>query len=173
MNESWQAQSHERWYKTAHSDFRQHLQDLTYLWVSRQLLMLLTLEPPLWESLRQAEQNLPSGTLQGFRLDFGSTSMDDDCRNPPADEALLETVTELAYIASSFDALKTLRLYETNTSIQSLFLAACPRLECLDLALCCLRTANVQSLFSIRTPRELILDSVDFPSPASISGFCL
>ena len=117
---------HERWLTSGHGVFVERLQDLekqSSFWFNRKLLMLLTLEPLLMEALRRAWNNLPSGSMRELHLYLKPLRDEPDCMDPPDEEALLATATELAHIVSS--SLSRLCLSHATVSITSLFLTAC------------------------------------------------
>ena len=121
---------HERWLQEGRDELQQQLQDLSQgMSIYTQLLMLLTLERHLLETVQQAINNLPPGSPRTIVLSF--MEMDDDrhCRTPPTDEAMLATATELAHILSSVDSFKHLCLIEAPSSFASLFLSACSQVE--------------------------------------------
>ena len=186
LDESQRDENHERWIKQGTDDLQQLIQNVAQglrLYINQQLLMLLTLEPHRLEYLRKAWNNLPTGWLCELIVDF-SPSNDDHwcrvgrvpdhhCRNPPAEEALLATATELAQMFSSVDSLRHLILRHTRASMVEIFLAACPWLENVTIYSCPLVAANVRSMLSIKTLRRLEMFYQDFPDAESIDAFCV
>ena len=117
---------------------------------------LLTLEPTLLESFQRSLNNAsPGSALQHFEMDLTRLSNVLDCRNPPSDEALLETATKLTHMISRISSLRRLRLVKAPTSFVSLFLAACSQVESVGLKCCPLVTTTVRTLFSIASLRRL------------------
>ena len=169
-------QEHEHWLQERRDELQRELQGVMdgrdSLCIPRQLLMLLTLEPRLMESLPQRLQALPRSSHQ-FYLDmfFWDTAL--DCPNPPTEEALEATVTELAHILSSIDSFRHLHLCNTSDSIVSSVLATWPRLTSIVLESCCLVTANVRATLSITTLHELLLVDSTFMNDESINEYCL
>ena len=181
MDDAERAQKHETWLERGRHELERQIQSLTQLqrfpqeprlWFTRHLLMLLTLEPSLVKSLRQTLNNLPQGTMHGFCLNFHPSETDRDCRNPPSEEALLATATELAHMMGAIDSLKNLRLYHTPASLGPSFWAACSRIEHIFIESCPLVTANVESMFSIKTLRKVEMWGLAFLDSEAINAFC-
>ena len=144
---------HEIWLEEGRNDLQDQLLHIlrpeASLCITRQLLMLLTLEPHRLASLRQTLHHLPPGTaLHELTLQFFPSDSDRDCRNPPSEEALLMTATALAHMMSNIDSLRRLHLNNAPASIASLFL----------------RT---------RSLRQLYIQNIDFSDSESINAFCL
>ena len=171
------AHKHERWYTKQCKRLRRQLRKLLKehsLWFDRHLLMLLTLAPPLLKSVRQSLHTLPVGTKPELSLDVDPSGIDGsylDCLNPPSDEALLETASELARIASSLDSMKRLRLH--SSTLASSILESCSGLEKVALQSCHLVTEDIRLIFSITTLRQINLQRVLFPDSESINAFCV
>ena len=140
------------------------------------LLMLLTMEPHLWESLRQYLHSLPSGLIQNFCYD-GHPFDTEYVENPPSQEALIETAKEVAHMIGSIDSLGCIDLTDTPASTAALFFATCSRLERAQLLSSPLEATNVRALFSITTLRQLIIDATNWNFTVSdsetINAFCL
>ena len=98
---------------------------------------------------------------------------DSDCQNPPDDETLAATATELAHVMNSMDLLKRLRLSFASASIVSSFLATCSRLESVSLSFCESYPLMATHIFSIPTLRQLYIPHCDFPDSESVNAFCL
>ena len=181
MDDAQRSQKHERWLEEGRRDLQRQLQNLMQqlqqqgrnFWISRQLLTLLTLEPPLLELLRQTLQALSDGAIQALFVSMVVRSTDRFCRNPPADEALVAAATELAHIMNSIHSLKSLRLESVTSSIASSLFATCSRLESVTLESCPLVTANIRAVLSIKPLRKLRIESTNFSDFASINEFCL
>ena len=156
------ARNHQRWLEQGRDKLQLALRILRRkgtLRIVRQVFILLTLEPAILESVRQAWNELPPESTHVCDLSLIPSINDRFCLSPPSDEALLATATELAYIfASSIDSLC---LSYTTASMTSVFLAACPRLNRLRLAACPLTTRHVQSMVSIKTLRTLVVQNLD------------
>ena len=75
------------------------------------------MEPSLLESLQQSLNNLPPELMEFFDLDLSPSDTDDDCRNPPSDEALLLTATPMAHMMRSVDSSKHLYLRRAPASV--------------------------------------------------------
>ena len=180
MDDSQRAQNHELWLEKGHQFHRKQLRNLrqqegpdkSNFCITRKYLMLLTLKPSLLKSLRKALQALPAGVIQELHLLLQWMRTDRLCRNPPSDEALLATATELARIVSSISSLRLLRLKDATASITLTFLSACSRVESVHLESCAWATANVRATFSITTLRNLFIDTVALPDSESIAAFC-
>ena len=160
------ARIHERWRRRCRDELeqlktlaRQQQRNGIRVRITRHLLMLLTLEPRLLESLRQIWNNIPSGSLRLRKLclDFSPVTTDHGCRNPPTDDALLATASELAHMVNSIDPVKHLDLDHVPFSIASLVLTICSRLQSLRLMSypLVLSPANVRSMFSCGTLEQL------------------
>ena len=174
MTDAERDRNHERWLTKVGED-QQQLQKLITsgkLSVTRQLIMLWTLDRSRFESLQQLLNSLPPGAMQEFALYWFSYSTDAYCRDPPADDALLATATELARLARSLGSLTRLYLLHTPHSIATSILATCSGLECASNSSPLVR-ANVRSPFSTtQTLRYLSLDNIVFESTESINTFC-
>ena len=174
MNESQRAINHIHWVGEGHRFLQRKLANLLRkkrLPITRQVLMVMTLELPLLVSLRQALNNLPPGNLQELFFSFHPWNTD-QCRNPPDDEALLATATELANIVKGIDSLRDLRLVHATSSLTSLFLAACSWLECIHLKACPGSEAVIQGIFSINSLRTVTMEDINFESSEAINAFC-
>ena len=171
------AQEYELWLKEAYQALHWQLQNLVLVQlfrITRQLLMLLALQPHLLESFRRTLRNLPPGSaLQHFDLDLNPINGHRDCPNPPDDAALEATATQLAGIVSSIDSLKILALIHTTPGMALSFLTSCSELNIVHLRVCTLETASIQAVFSIKTLQRLTLADVDFLNSESIDAFCL
>ena len=156
MNEAQRARYRERWLEQAHEDLQRQLLRLLrqhrQLYITRQILMLLTLDPSLMESLQQTLRVLPSVTINVLHLSFYTCDL--DCRNPPSDEAMLATATQLASAMSRIEDLNITAMERTCVSITRAFLAACRQLQRLTLDSCALPEAVVQAIFSVKSLRE-------------------
>ena len=160
------ARKHEVWLQEARAEFRRQLFILTHqrrLWITRKLLVLLTLEPHLLESLRQRLRALPSESTRELCLNMLPSSADRFCKDPPSDTALQATATELANMESSINSLSTLRLKNATISIVLPFLATSSESQ----------PGNVQSTFSIKSLRQLYVYDLIFPDAESSDAFCL
>ena len=181
MDEVQLAQQHENWLQEGRNDFLQQelpkillvRQDRSraFFCIRRKLLMLLTLERDLSESLRQAAHGLPPDTIPELHISLEWLTTDHDCQNPPSEAALLRTATELAHIVSSTNSLRRIRLYHAIESIPFAFMATFVRLESVHFVSCPLVTANIQWAFSFTTLRQLSLGKVTIPDE-SIHAFC-
>ena len=92
------------WANNCPSILHYKIYDLTkhgFLCVDLEVLMALTLEPPLMETLNQAINNLPPGSKFDFLMDLSPAESVDYCLNPPSDEAFLATATQVAELVSS------------------------------------------------------------------------
>ena len=172
------AQQHEDWLKRRCIHLEKQLQRLSeqleqsgQFRIDDELIMLLTLVPSLLESLPQQLQALPEGVIQELNVDLTKSGFYRR-RNTPSKEALLATASELANIVSNIDSIRRLDLSSSTSSMTSLFLTACPRLDYVDLDSCPLVTEHLQSLFAIKTLRSLKLHQVTLPKK-SIKAFCL
>ena len=182
--EAKRARKHELWLQKARQDLQLQLRVLALqqrrrqpanlaFFIDRRLLMLLTLEPPLLNIVRQTLNDLPAASMLEFELSLFSWNTD-DCRNPPSDEALLATAMELAHFTSRFDLLRRLYIFNGSASITREFLVAFPRLTFVHLHNCYLETDHIQSLFSIPTLRRLDLHTITgcLRRCESIDAFC-
>ena len=145
-----------------------------YLKITRHVLMRVTLEPRLLDSLRLAMDNLPPGTMIELYLDLRPTPTYHYCRTPPSDAALLAMATELVHIVSSMSSLRNLGLSCVNPFISSSILATCAQIPVEEIRLdhCPLVTANVRAMFSIKSLVQLEISDCRFENPDSIHGFC-
>ena len=169
-------QKHEFWLKNARDELQrqqQRLQRADILRISRQSLMLLTLEAALWEFLQQTLNTLPPESKPVLSLNLCPTHNDQYCRNLPSDKALLATARELARIVNNIDSLTSLHLDNAPTDIASQFLMTCSRLERLHFEFYPLVAATVRSAFSITTLRQLYIRRLAFSDSESIDAFCL
>ena len=176
-------QEHECWLEETRRSLRIELREIrrdvrrgasTGLDVDKALLILLTLEPTHFEYLRRKLQALPSGTIVELFLSLDSWHTDRYCRNPPDEEALLATATQLAHMVNSIEPLKSLVIYSTPAPFAVEFLAACSQLESLEIQSFKPRpimTATVQSIFSIKTLRKLEIHGFEFPDAESVDAF--
>ena len=176
MNETERDQQHEYWLERGRQHFQEKRQGFfhtSFLSLTRQLLMLVTLEPVLLELLRQTWNNLrPESTLT-LDLDMARSSRDRHCRDPPGDEAILATTTELARMMSR--SLSRLSLHLPIASMAAVFVTTCSRLEYLyirSLRTYSLNAATVQSMSSMATLRQLDLRNVAFIDDESMTAFC-
>ena len=94
------------------------------------------------------------------------------CRNPPDDEALLATVTQLAHMMIRFDSLRGLDLRYAPSFIAQVILEKLTRLDYVQLEDYTPVTASIQSLFSLKSLRELSLYGLAFQNSESIDAFC-
>ena len=177
MNEAERNQNHELWLAQVRLKLQQLLQSLaqslqSHVEFDQQLLMLLTLEPPLMESVRQTALDLPPRTLQELRIRLISQVFNRSCRNPPSHEALEATATELVNMLNRADSLKRLRLNCTSDGTVSAILTACSRLESVTLAFCDLTTASLRAMFSITTLRKLEIYEFIFLDVETVDFFC-
>ena len=168
---------YKRWLEQRRDDLRCALRDLrkeASVSIGQNIIMLLTLESRRFKSLRQTLNNMPPGSIQKLKIDVSPSYKNDDCRNPPSNEALLATATELAHMVGSMEnvTVKSIRLVQATASVTSSFLAACSRLESAELIECPLVTATVQSMFAIKTLRRLNIEYLEFSDPESINAFC-
>ena len=171
------ARKHEKWLKEGRVNLQQQPRrfkgdHVRLLKVTRQLLMLLTLEPHLLQFLHQRLQALPSGSKLDLCLDFCVSPSDQDCQDPPDDEALDATAMELALIVSSLESVCRLDLKNATAFIMQVFLTACPRLQHLGLVDCLAPEAVVQDILSIKSLTKVTMYRTDFPSSESINAFC-
>ena len=175
MNEARLARKHKLWLRQGCEDHQWMLKRLrlderyTHLYLNRQKLMLLTLKPRRLKALLQGLQNRPLGSINELSLDLMLWNSDDDCLNPPSEEAMLATATQLAHVMSRFDSLRQLLLFHTSVPIASAFLASCSRLESVQLAFLPLVP---EATFSIKTLRNLSIRVCAFPDRESIAVFC-
>ena len=133
--------------------------------------MLLTVEPQLLESLQQTLNSLPPGSTYELAFELYPFEEDiRDIRNPPSDEALLATATQLARAMSSSE---TLRIFHASAALTATIFAACSRVQSLFLGHYKLTAANVQMMFSIKTLRQLTLVGDVFLGAESVDAFCL
>ena len=178
MDEAQLARKHELWFTEGRDDLQNQLQNIEQAWslcISLKLLMILTLDRSLFESLQEALDNLQTGTMDELRFSLNLFRWDnacDDCRNPPSDEALLTTATELFRIADGVDSINVVLSY-ASTGFASSVLAACSRLTSISLVSCCLATTNLQAIFSITTLRYLDFRQSSFSDSEAINAFCL
>ena len=153
--------------------------------IKQEDLIMLTLDRPVFEALRQTLQNLPIESKNELQLESCSEfaldeyDYDHEYRHLlPCDNALLATATELAHIASSADSFRSVSLKNSTASISSSFLAACPRLERVSLKSCPLRKASLRSIFSIEALREVEIEGrmyldPEAMGPKAIDALCL
>ena len=134
--------------------------------------MLLTLEPSLLETLRECWNNLSPGTMRAFGMRCTICRTEDDCRDPPSDEALLATATELAHMMNTHTSLRKLTLRYVTTSMASPFLSTCSWLEQVTLASFSLAAADVREMFSIKTLRQLTLEKLNLSTMELTNAFC-
>ena len=120
MNEAQRDQWHARWLHEGLYLLQRRLRILslkrrgaTSLFINQHLLMLLTIDPSLLESLRQRMQTLPPGLTHELVLYCVPSQINDFCKGAPAHDALLATATELARIVNRIDSFKGL-LYTTR-----------------------------------------------------------
>ena len=168
----------EAWLEKARIDFQELLRSLRssnrpHLRIPRNVLELLTREPQLLESLRQALQALSDQAMLKLTLNLRPEGGLWDPWDPLTDEAMAETATQLALVMSSSQSFKSLRLAHMPAFSMSSILAACPRLEKLVFHDYSLDAATVRSMFLIATLRHLEFKWVDFTNSESISAFCL
>ena len=176
MSESRRAERHERWLTGARTSFQRvlHYQvQRRYLIFSRKVVMLLTLEPLLLESLRRTLQALPSGTIDELYVNMRPWLDDQYCRNPPSQEAMEATARQLVHIVNRYTSLSALSLHnDAPLSITSFCLTMFSQLQRLCLESCSLTTATVRSIFSITTLKQLEMRHLAFPTSESITAFC-
>ena len=168
---------HELWLTKARHDRQEHrpriFTDGRILFViPRQMLMLLTLERHLMEFLRQIWNNLPAGTMRELNLTLYTTTYDTYCRDPPDDDALEATATELVQFINNTDSMKSLCLDRASASFALSVLAACPRLEILKLEACPLVAAELKAIFSIQSLRKLDIMRCDLQDSETVDAFC-
>ena len=163
----------ERWLLEERNMLQWQLQSLTEdgygdLLIDRKSIIVMTIEPALVDSLRQTVNHLRPGAISELAWSLSSSAT---CRNPPSDEALLATATELAHFVSN--SLRHLTIYDTD-DISLRFLAACSRLESLRIDdFCTFVPAINRSTLSIPTLRRLVLSDAAFPDSESVNAFCL
>ena len=176
MDEAQQAQEkHEQWLRRSRQRFQLCLQRVVeerLLWITQCLLILLTLERALMESLREFLETMDPQSLDCLRLDLEPSTTDGDCLNPPSNEALIATATQLAHMMNRFDSFKTLNLSHVNSSITTSLVAACLRIEAVLILDCPLVTASVRSILSIKTLRVLHIAEAQLPNLDSADAFC-
>ena len=182
MNEAEEAElarKHEAWLQEGRESLQRDIKRLSrsgWFFINTGRLMLLTLERPLFELLLKTVNNLPHDGETHDRqisLNLHPHPSTRDCRNPPTDEALLATATELAHMVNSSDSSKCLCLQKAPTDMTTSVLTAFSRLEELTIKSCPLVTANVRSMFSIASLRKISIWNPVFPNPESIDAFCL
>ena len=184
MDEAELARNHEHWLKEGRELLHMRLQFITLrqrwrngengeLSITRNVLMLLALEPHLLEFVRQALQALPDGSLGKLVFDLRPMYNDCHCRYPPTDEVLRATATHLAHMVSSIDSFRRLGLYYSTEFIASSVIAACSRLEHMAFDSCSLVAENVPTLFSIKTLRKLGLFNRVLSNCESMDAFCV
>ena len=170
-------QRHETWREKVRDYFQWQLRHIrnravlrrhVTLRITRQILMLLTLEPLVLESLRQTLQAVPSDTIRELDLNWEPFR----CRNPPTEDALEATARQLIHIMHSLTSLSALSLHNVPDSLTSFSLTAFTQLHRLQLESCPLTTATVRSIFSIRTLKQLEMRRLDLSSIESITAFC-
>ena len=179
MEEARRARRHERWLEEGREFLQEHLQNISQdrdniFYSTLQELMLLTLERHLLESVLHTLSNLPPGTIQGLSLHLHHLRANRDCRNPPSNQALLVTATQLAHALRS---ISSLRLFDATATIAPSYFETFSRLESMELGSCSLDSAIMQSIFSITTLRKLSIRSPTglsaFLNSESITAFCV
>ena len=175
--------NHKVWLAGGRNYLKQQLRRITtkqqnYLSLSRQLVLLLTLERSLLNWLLQTLRALPPGTMQECRLNLSSqTSTNSACLVPPSDEAVQETLTELAQFMGTMESFTGIVFEETSATVMNLFLAVCSRLEKLHFESCNVLTTDqlegiVRTTFSMTTLRQLLIRNANFASSDAIDAFC-
>ena len=173
------AWKHEAWFQQGRQSFEWDLKCLSSegnFFINSRGFVLLTLERPLFELLQQTVNNLPARNEEihdrRLTLNLQPLEFNRDCRTPPTDEALLATATELANLVDSSDWFRHLELTFVPADISATFLATFSRMEELTIYGCPLATANVRSMYSIKTLRQIQLYCVDLTNSEIVDAFC-
>ena len=169
VTEYQRARKHELWLRETRAELQLQLIILTRerkIRITRKLLILLTLEPHLLESLRQKIRAMPPGTTHELCLNWSHSKKHEGfCKEPPSDADLQATATELARTESIFNSLRTLRLNNAPAFIALPFLMT-------NTESCARVPGIVQSTFSIKSLRQIYIHDLAFPDSASMDAFC-
>ena len=145
------------------------------LWIGKRLLMLLTLEPHLFEYIRQLLTiNVPVEDTYCLYLETGPWVMPDegDCLTPPDDEALLATATQLAHLVNTIDSVKGISLAYTSAAMTYAVLMACSQMKDVTLDNCPLEANHFQAIFAMPALWRLSMKNVELSTGDLINAFC-
>ena len=168
---------HEWWLTFSRDKFQKQLQSLANhqcMSIDGQILMLLTLEPMLFDLLRQALHALLPGSMNQLFFSFLPPDNGDDryCRDPPSDEELEATMLHVAQIVGSFDVWTNIELDCACPSCTQILLTGCTRLQSLKLESCEMTEDAMRAMCSITSLKEVTMIFTRFETSESCEAFC-
>lgn len=169
---------HRVWLAGGRNHFNQQLNRISrqtqeYFSLTQHLLMLLTLEPALVESLRQTMIAQP---IVELRLNLAQTPNDRSCPHPPSDDLKEARLLELCHLfAPTIQSFTVVSINSVTFPAIMILLDTCTHLETLDLARFALAAAELESIVraigSVQTLQRLTMTGAHFLTQGAADAF--